>query len=336
MDNFQFYFCELDSDSSFSHLAGSFGSKFSNGQIQVPIDYGTGSIKRILFEDGINLRVCDICLTRPMLWHKLAASEQKKGYHISFAINPADIIERHPVVQGMQFPKNNLNTVFFSNDISFQFELKAEERFRVIDISFSGDWLHQHFSEKDSSLSDFISDLNKNPHPVVFFESSSVPEHNFLVDLHESAFTTSNGTYVIKERVLSLLTEFFNRLHRKAPANKLRQRNVHYDKMIQVEKILHSHLQQTLPSIDAIAKQVSLSESTLKRHFKIMYGKSIYEYYLELKMTLAKRILTEKPVSVNEVAAMLDYGKVSNFIDMFKKHHGYSPGSMRRKTVKEI
>ena len=333
MDNFQFYFCELDSDSSFSHLAGSFGSKFSNGQIQVPIDYGTGTIKRISFDEGFNLRVCDICLTRPMLWHKLAASQVNKGYHLSFAINPADIIERHPVVQGMQFSKNNLNTVFFSNDISFQFELKAEERFRVIDISFSGNWLSQYFTNAEPSLSDFISDLNNNPHPIVFFESSSVPENNQLIELHESAFKTSNTNPGLQERVLVLLSDFFNRLHRKSPANKLRQRNVHYDKMIAVEKILHSHLQQTLPSIEAISKQVSLSESTLKRHFKIMYGKSIYEYYLELKMTLAKRILTEKPVSVNEVAAMLDYGKVSNFIDMFKKHHGFSPGSMRRKTV---
>ena len=101
--------------------------------------------------------------------------------------------------------------------------------------------------------------------------------------------------------------------------------------MLEVEKILITHLQKTLPSIEIIAREVVLSESTLKRHFKLMFGKSIYEYYLGMKMDLAKRMLLEKPLSVNEVATMLDYEKVSNFIEMFKKHHGFSPGSIRKK-----
>lgn len=62
-----------------------------------------------------------------------------------------------------------------------------------------------------------------------------------------------------------------------------------------------------------------------------MFGKSIYEYYLELKMDYAKRLLMERPLSVNEVASMLDYEKVSNFIDMFKRHHGITPGVLRHK-----
>ncbi len=32
-----------------------------------------------------------------------------------------------------------------------------------------------------------------------------------------------------------------------------------------------------------IAKTVALSESTLKRYFKLIYGRSIYEYYLSRK-----------------------------------------------------
>lgn len=113
----------------------------------------------------------------------------------------------------------------------------------------------------------------------------------------------------------------------------LKEKNLYHEKMIEVENILRSHLQMSLPSIEKISKTVAISESTLKRHFKQVYGKSIYEYYLHLKMELARKILIEKPVSVTEVATMLDYGKVSNFIDMFKKHHGTPPGNFRKRQI---
>jgi AraC-like DNA-binding protein len=113
----------------------------------------------------------------------------------------------------------------------------------------------------------------------------------------------------------------------------LKEKNLYHDKMVEVEAILRSHLHMSLPSIETISKQLAISESTLKRHFKLVYGKSIYEYYLGLKMDLAMQILLEKPFSVTEVATMLDYGKVSNFIDMFKKRHGFSPGTLRKRQV---
>jgi AraC-like DNA-binding protein len=36
-----------------------------------------------------------------------------------------------------------------------------------------------------------------------------------------------------------------------------------------------------LPSRKELAKEFAMSESTLKRHFKAVYGKTMYEYYLE-------------------------------------------------------
>ena len=100
---------------------------------------------------------------------------------------------------------------------------------------------------------------------------------------------------------------------------------------MEAEEILMAHLQTNLPTLDKIAQKVALSESTLKRHFKAIFGRNIYEYYLEQKMNLAKNLLLEKPLSVNEAAEILGYEKVSNFIDIFKKHHGFSPGRMKKR-----
>jgi len=94
---------------------------------------------------------------------------------------------------------------------------------------------------------------------------------------------------------------------------------------------LLEHLQKTPPRMGMIAKMVALSESTLKRYFKLIHGKSVYDYYLDKKMDLARTILVQKPYSVNEIAELMGYGKVSHFIEIFKKHHGCSPGSIKKK-----
>ena len=82
-----------------------------------------------------------------------------------------------------------------------------------------------------------------------------------------------------------------------------------------------------------IAKTVALSESTLKRYFKLIYGKSIYEYYLNRKMEMSRTLMLQKPYSVNEIAELMGYEKVSHFIEIFKRHHGYSPGSIKKKQI---
>jgi AraC-like DNA-binding protein len=90
-------------------------------------------------------------------------------------------------------------------------------------------------------------------------------------------------------------------------------------------------LQKSPPRMSIIAKTVALSESTLKRYFKLIFGKSVYEYYLSRKMELAIALLSQKPYSVNEIAEVMGYEKVSHFIEIFKRHHGCSPGSMKKK-----
>jgi len=150
------------------------------------------------------------------------------------------------------------------------------------------------------------------------------------MDLHTNAFSGSKGKLYLKARTLSLVSDFLNRAFSQAPHELLENNILHQDKMLLVEKILDDHIERDLPSIELIAKQAALSESTLKRHFKSMFGKSIYEYYLQKKMEHAKRLLLEKPLTVKEVAYRLGYEKTSNFIHIFKKFHTYSPGYMKK------
>ena len=108
-------------------------------------------------------------------------------------------------------------------------------------------------------------------------------------------------------------------------------KNWHVQTIRLVEQRLVQSLEDMLPSQKQLAREFAMSESTLKRHFKAIYGKTMYEYYLEKKMELAKRLLQEKKMGVSQTAYMLGYEKVSAFINMFKKYHQVLPGSFNKK-----
>jgi AraC-like DNA-binding protein len=86
---------------------------------------------------------------------------------------------------------------------------------------------------------------------------------------------------------------------------------------------------KTPPKIEEIAAKVNMSISSLMRQFKLLYGKSVYEYYVEKKMELAKKMILESSITVKEIAEMLGYNQSSPFIEGFTKYFGYSPGSLK-------
>ncbi|MEI9808842.1 MAG: AraC family transcriptional regulator [Bacteroidota bacterium] len=105
---------------------------------------------------------------------------------------------------------------------------------------------------------------------------------------------------------------------------------LHYDKIKSAETILTQHLNRNLPSVNDIAKQVALSESTLKRYFKVIFGTSIYEYYLQKKMEHAKTQLMENHLPVKEVAYMLGYEKAAA-LSGYLKNTTNCPGSFAKR-----
>jgi AraC-like DNA-binding protein len=91
--------------------------------------------------------------------------------------------------------------------------------------------------------------------------------------------------------------------------------------------VMDNYIEDELPSIKAIAENVGLGESTLKRTFRLIHKDSIYNYYLKKKMIHAKKLIDDGKVeTIQSLASRLGYHKVSNFIQMYKKHHGVSPG----------
>ena len=79
------------------------------------------------------------------------------------------------------------------------------------------------------------------------------------------------------------------------------------------------------PTLLNLSKEIDLSLKKLKEGFKKIYGKTVYQFLLDHKMELAKKLLSERKKNVNEVSIKLGYSTASHFIAAFKNKYGVTP-----------
>ncbi|WP_158798637.1 helix-turn-helix transcriptional regulator [Pedobacter sp. L105] len=87
---------------------------------------------------------------------------------------------------------------------------------------------------------------------------------------------------------------------------------------------LQSHLAEP-PNIAAQAREAGMSEPKLRKLFRQMFGKGIFEYYQSVRMQEAARLLKEKGLTVSEVGYQLGFTNLSHFSRVFEQHHGIKP-----------
>ena len=89
-----------------------------------------------------------------------------------------------------------------------------------------------------------------------------------------------------------------------------------------------ANLQDGVPSLNAITRQLGISERTLRRRLKSV-GTSYNEILKQMRANAAKNLLQDGMVTVDRVAAQLGYSESANFRHAFKRWTGHSPQSYR-------
>jgi len=135
---------------------------------------------------------------------------------------------------------------------------------------------------------------------------------------------------VIQNRIMLLIERFFLRLYE-------RKKNSYFNiplskadigRVMEVEAVLTKDVFEPAPTISQLARMVSISESKLKKDFKLIYGVPVYEYFQKVRMQAAKDKLLAGGHSVKEVAMELGYSNLSNFTIAFKKEFGLLPSKL--------
>lgn len=113
-----------------------------------------------------------------------------------------------------------------------------------------------------------------------------------------------------------------------APVNAIGIKSADKDKIYDAKQLIEQHLDEFI-TIAQLSKQVGINQRKLMQGFKALFGCTVYQYIIELKMQTAKDLLLNKNRNVNEVAYYIGYQNPQHFISAFKKKFGTSPGKLK-------
>jgi len=83
-------------------------------------------------------------------------------------------------------------------------------------------------------------------------------------------------------------------------------------------------------TIPELARAAAMNEFKLKSAFKLIYGMGIFEYLQAERMKHALALLTDTNKPVKEIASLTGFTRITSFITSFRRHYGFTPGSVRR------
>ncbi|MBW4549716.1 MAG: AraC family transcriptional regulator [Aphanocapsa sp. GSE-SYN-MK-11-07L] len=100
---------------------------------------------------------------------------------------------------------------------------------------------------------------------------------------------------------------------------------LHYAK-----EILFSHLEHP-PLLSDLAQQVGVSERTLLRGFRQLFGMTPIQYLTQQRMEQAQQLLRAGNCTVAEAARKVGYGNLGYFAAAFRRQFGINPGECLKK-----
>lgn len=101
------------------------------------------------------------------------------------------------------------------------------------------------------------------------------------------------------------------------------------DSLKYAREILLSRLESP-PTLLELSQAVHLNDCKLKRTFKLLFGKTVYEYVREQRLEKAFGLLETGKCNVSEAAFAVGYTNISHFSEAFREKYGVLPREVKK------
>ena len=105
--------------------------------------------------------------------------------------------------------------------------------------------------------------------------------------------------------------------------------SIDVERMHEARDIIVKNIATPCSLID-LAKMVGTNEFKLKKHFKEIFGTTVFGYWNDLKMNDAKQKLLHEELNISEIAESLGYKNSNHFSTAFRKYFGHTPSEIKK------
>lgn len=282
-------------------------------------DYGIGFYEVYMF-DGLYMAVFDVELKQELIFEGtytenvllmsfLLEGEQK----IKIEDQKNDIIYESQESYLIYLPK-----VFCSVSHS------KKNNFKEVRISMTDEFLKKHQLHQELNKYNYKNITNTEfLHPLCVKKQEILIE--ILSDNHRDGLLKR---LFIEAKTLQLITLQLE--HNLISNSKI---DTPTKKIYQTQHLISSDL-SLHRSIPDISREIGLNDFILKKEFKRMFGKTIFEYTTELRMQKAKDLLLNSKLPICEISESVGYKNPTHFTAAFKRNESITPKNYRTQFIK--
>lgn len=270
-------------------------------------------ITNVMVEDDIYLNIVDNNIKQSYI-QKL--NKKKKQLQIRV------------VLEGTIEKLNHLTRekrVYNKNEISIEYDQNIEESL----LNKEGQHLKYiciTLNEKYLQENGFLSHILTETFHQKLYEFDLESKYN---ELFVREYSSALDKIFLKNKTMELILYVFNEI---TSPKKVTIKGLNEDDIIrikQVESTIQSSFAKKL-TIPDLAKSAALNQTKLKKGFKEIFKKTIYEYLQEIRLQKAIEYLKENRYSIKEVSSMVGYTNQSSFSYAFSQKYNCSPKSIQK------
>ncbi|WP_249369691.1 AraC family transcriptional regulator [Acaryochloris marina] len=292
--------------------------------IALPVQFGSGYIRRHLLQPGLILDIADVELNYNHV-NRIQVHSPQMPLTASFYLSGQAVVtnEALPTPQTEQAGNNYLYHLPQTAEIE---KYHANQRIYCLKLYFELDHFPQlnlqHLAAQSSNLSQPIH----TPYPLYCKNPTTPRMHLVLEQLVTCPFQGMARNVYLAGKALELLGLQLEALSTSALPSSLHPTDVE-----QIHKARHILIQNYLhpPSLLELARQVGINDRKLKQGFRYVFGTSVFNYLYQYRMDKARQLLTSGQWTVTETAHAVGYASRTAFVAAFTKQFKVNPNTYR-------
>lgn len=174
----------------------------------------------------------------------------------------------------------------------------------------------------------YVRNLYKHLMGPEFFAFDFVDFPGFLKCCHELPEYVDNPCRNSSLSAISILTEILNHVSRSCLPTKKDINDIE-----PAISYIESHFREDI-SIEQLASVCAYSQATLSRKFQKAYSISPHQYLKNYRVKVAKNLLSNTELTIEEIGDECGYNYTSFFIKAFRNSTGFTPLEFRKKMKK--
>ncbi|MBP2831635.1 helix-turn-helix transcriptional regulator [Aquimarina sp. U1-2] len=282
-------------------------------------EFGKGYFRLHHFE-GLYVGIFDVILTKDI---HLSGQIPKDFLELSFLIEGEQIIKIKGTTHDYIYESQECYLAYFSN-IQGSIAYHEHKRLKEIKIRMSAEFIQKHHLDEEYDILNRYT-ISKLRHQ--FAQPMCSKTLNILSEILSDSKKGLLKRLFLESKTLELIAIQLE----KSPISKpiaSHQTDKLVKKLYQVQHLITSDLTIQY-SIQQLAREVGLNDFVLKKEFKRIFDKTIFEFATQTRMNKAKQLLNHSKKPIYEISELVGYKNSTHFTAAFKKIEGVTPKKYR-------